>query len=174
MPVPGRDNEQREGGRPGDGQRQRGTGQGGPQVHRDDDGARRHADERDEGQQQVELAGAERRVARGVVGEEREQPGADRPGDQQAQAAPGSGLRGRGLVQRAGQGQGHGTAQQEVQVHDPGPRAAAVVALGVAQQAVPGAQEREQDVDGHVEYDPGQREPGQPFGAQAALDRYVT
>jgi len=59
-----------------------GDGTGGYQ-----DGADRDAGERDEGQNQVDDAAAVLERALGVVGEEREQAGADRPGDEQGQAA---------------------------------------------------------------------------------------
>ena len=77
------------------------------------------------------------------------------------------------LGQGAGDGQGQGAAQQEVQVHHPEPRAAAVVAFRVVDQAVPGPQEGQQDVDGHVDGDPGEREPGQRLraGRGGALPR---
>ena len=101
-------------------------------------------------------AAAVLRGALDVVGEEREQAGADRPGDQQGQAGAGAAVRAEHPGQGAGDCQGQGAAQQEVQVHHPEPRAAAVVAFRVVDQAVPGPQEGQQDVDGHVDGDPGE------------------
>src|SRR5580658_9522880 len=131
----------------------------------DQDGADRDGGERDEGQDQVDDAAAALGGAFDVVGEEREQAGADRPGDQQGQSAAGAAAGAQDLGQGAGDGQGQGAAQQEVRVHHPVPRAAAVVAFRVVDQAVPGPQEGQQDVDGHVDGDPGEREPGQRLRA---------
>ena len=92
-----------------------------------------------------------------------------------SRARPGAGaaVRAEHPGQGAGDGQGQGAAQQEVQVHHPEPRAAAVVAFRVVDQAVPGPQEGQQDVDGHVDGDPGEREPGQRLraGRGGALPR---
>src|SRR5580658_1940990 len=136
------------------------------------DGADRDAGERDKSQDQVDDAAAVLWRALGVVGEEREQAGADRPGDEQGQTAADA-VEAGDPVQGAGDGQGQDTAQQEIQVHHPVPRTAAVVAFRVVDQAVPGPQEGQQDVDGHVDGYPGQREPGQRLraGRGGALPR---
>src|ERR1700685_2633163 len=76
------------------------------------DGADRDGSERDEGQDKVHDAAAVLRGALDVVGEEREQAGADRPGDQQGQAAAGTAAETDSSVQGGGDGQGQGAAQQ--------------------------------------------------------------
>jgi hypothetical protein len=93
-----------------------------------------------------------------------ERAGADRPRDEQRQAAGGR-PSGPAVVAddpvQALAMPGQGAAQQEVQIHHPVPRAAAVVAFRVIDQAIPRLQKGQQDADGHVDGDPGEREPGE-------------
>jgi hypothetical protein len=134
---------------------------GGYQDEADRDGGKR-----DKGQDQVDDAAAVLRGALDVVGEEREQARAHRPGDEQGQAAAGAAVEAGDPVQGGGDGQRQRAAQQEVQVHHPEPRAAAVVAFRVVDEAVAGPQEGQQDVDGHVEGDPGEGDLSQRPGAR--------
>src|SRR5580692_4462983 len=106
------------------------AGRGGPpggvghQAGGYQDGADRDSGKRDLSQDQMNDTAAVLRLTLEVVGEEREQAGADRPGDEQGQAAAGPAVRADDPVQGSGDGQGQDAAQQEVQVHHPVPRAA--------------------------------------------------
>lgn len=65
----------------------------GPEADGDQDGAGRHADERDEGQRQVGDPAAVYGLPLKVVGEEREQPRSDPPDHEQGRPATGASIR---------------------------------------------------------------------------------
>jgi hypothetical protein len=60
----------------------------------------------------VDDAAGAQRLAFEVVGEEREQAGADRPGDEQGQAGAGAAVEPDGPIQGTSDGQGQGAAQR--------------------------------------------------------------
>jgi len=129
-----------------------------PQLTRGEDRAGGHRQEGDQGRQQVNSARARGRRAGSVGGEEGQHPGADRPGDDQGQPGPQRAARPAGNGDGADRGQAEPAADEEVEVHQPGPWPdAPVLALGAVEDREVRAQEDERDVDGHVDDYAGQR-----------------